>query len=102
MYLGRLVEQGPTKPVFARPAHPYTQALVAAVPQPDPDKRRTELELTGEIPSLRRRPSGCEFHTRCLYAQDRCRSERPELTEVAPGRWTACHRAQEIELAGVA
>ncbi|MSP48720.1 MAG: ABC transporter ATP-binding protein, partial [Alphaproteobacteria bacterium] len=66
MYLGRLVEQGPTRTVFARPAHPYTQALVAAVPQPDPDKRRTELELKGEIPSLRRRPAGCEFHTRCI------------------------------------
>jgi len=91
MYLGRLVEQGPTKPVFARPAHPYTQALVAAVPQPDPDKRRTELELTGEIPSLRRRPSGCEFHTRCLYAQDRCRVEAPGPTPLPGGREVRCH-----------
>ncbi len=91
MYLGRLVEQGPTKSLFARPAHPYTQALVAAVPQPDPDKRRTELELQGEIPSLRRRPSGCEFHTRCLYAQDRCRVEAPLPTPLPDGREVRCH-----------
>ena len=91
MYLGRLVEQGPTQSLFARPAHPYTQALIAAVPQPDPDKRRTELELQGEIPSLRRRPSGCEFHTRCLYAQDRCRVEAPKPTLLEGGREVRCH-----------
>ncbi len=91
MYLGRLVEQGPTRSVFARPAHPYTQALVAAVPQPDPDKRRDELELKGEIPSLRRRPSGCEFHTRCVHAQDRCRVEAPGPTPLPDGREVRCH-----------
>jgi len=91
MYLGRLVEQGPTRAVFARPAHPYTQALVAAVPQPDPDKRRDELELKGEIPSLRRRPSGCEFHTRCVYAQERCRVEAPLPTPLPGGREVRCH-----------
>lgn len=91
MYLGRLVEQGPTRSVFARPAHPYTQALVAAVPQPDPDKRRDELELKGEIPSLRRRPSGCEFHTRCVHAQDRCRVEAPRPMPLPDGREVRCH-----------
>jgi peptide/nickel transport system ATP-binding protein len=91
MYLGRLVEQGPTRTVFARPAHPYTQALMAAVPQPDPDKRRTDIELKGEIPSLRRRPSGCEFHTRCLYAQERCRVEAPAPVAFGDGREVRCH-----------
>jgi len=91
MYLGRLVEQGPTRSVFARPAHPYTQALVAAVPQPDPDKRRDHLELQGEIPSLRRRPSGCEFHTRCVHAQQRCKVEAPLPTALPGGREVRCH-----------
>jgi oligopeptide/dipeptide ABC transporter ATP-binding protein len=91
MYLGRLVERGPTREVFARPAHPYTHGLLAAVPQPDPDRRRDNVELTGEIPSLRTRPSGCEFHTRCAFAAPRCRAEPPSLTPVAPGRLVRCH-----------
>jgi oligopeptide/dipeptide ABC transporter ATP-binding protein len=91
MYLGRLVEQGPTRTVFARPAHPYTQALISAVPQPDPDKRRTELELKGEIPSLRRRPSGCEFHARCVHAQERCKVEAPPPVALGDGRQVRCH-----------
>ncbi len=91
MYLGRLVEQGSTRSVFAKPAHPYTHALLAAVPQPDPDRRREQLELQGEIPSLRRRPSGCEFHTRCIYAQARCRVEAPGPTSLGDGREVRCH-----------
>ncbi len=91
MYLGRLVEQGSTRSVFARPAHPYTHALLAAVPQPDPDRRREQLELQGEIPSLRRRPSGCEFHTRCIHAQARCRVEAPGPTSLGDGREVRCH-----------
>ena len=91
MYLGRLVEQGSTRSIFAKPAHPYTQALLAAVPQPDPDKRRDHLELQGEIPSLRRRPSGCEFHTRCVHAQARCRVEAPGPTSLGDGREVRCH-----------
>jgi peptide/nickel transport system ATP-binding protein len=91
MYLGRLVELGPTATVFARPAHPYTLALLAATPRPDPALRRTELELAGEIPSLANRPEGCEFHTRCPFAQPRCRAEAPVLRELAPGHRASCH-----------
>jgi oligopeptide/dipeptide ABC transporter ATP-binding protein len=91
MYLGRLVERGPTRDVFTHPAHPYTHGLLAAVPQPDPDRRRDNVELTGEIPSLRTRPSGCEFHTRCPFVAPRCRTEPPSLAPVAPGRLVRCH-----------
>ena len=91
MYLGRLVELGPTGAVFARPAHPYTLGLLEATPKPDPTRRRTELELKGEIPSLANRPRGCEFHTRCPFAQRRCRTEAPALRELAPGHWASCH-----------
>ena len=91
MYLGRFVEMGDTASVFARPAHPYTLGLLAAVPEPDPDRRREKLELEGEIPSLRRRPSGCEFHTRCPFARDKCRSEAPDYREIEPGRFASCH-----------
>jgi oligopeptide/dipeptide ABC transporter ATP-binding protein len=91
MYLGRIVEEGPTRAVFARPAHPYTHGLLAAVPQPDPDRRRHDVELKGEIPSLRHRPPGCEFHTRCPFVQARCRTEPPALAAVADGRRARCH-----------
>ena len=91
MYLGRLVEIGPTATVFARPAHPYTLALLAATPKPDPALRRTEVELKGEIPSLANRPRGCEFHTRCPFAQPRCLAEAPALRELAPGHRASCH-----------
>ena len=91
MYLGRFVEVGTTEEIFERPAHPYTLGLLAAVPEPDPDKRRDKLELEGEIPSLMRRPSGCEFHTRCPFAQAKCLSEAPEHKGVAPGHWASCH-----------
>ena len=91
MYLGRLVETGPTDDVFARPAHPYTHALLAAQPQPDPDRRRLTVELSGEVPSLRNRPPACEFHTRCPFAQPLCREVAPELREIAPQRRVRCH-----------
>ena len=91
MYLGRFVEAGATREIFRRPAHPYTLGLLAAVPEPDPDRRRDKLELQGEIPSLLGRPRGCEFHTRCPFVQDRCRREPPPRREVAPGRWASCH-----------
>jgi len=91
MYLGRFVEMGETAAIFKRPAHPYTLGLLAAVPEPDPDKRRDKLELQGEIPSLRNRPAGCEFHTRCPFAQDKCLHEAPMYQEVEPGRFASCH-----------
>ena len=91
MYLGRFVEQGSTEAIFGSPAHPYTEALLKAVPQPDPRRRRHTVSIEGEVPSLRLRPLGCEFHPRCAYAQTRCRSETPQEVEVAPQHRVRCH-----------
>jgi len=91
MYMGRFLEHGPTREVFARPLHPYTHGLLAAQPQPDPDKRRDNVELQGEVPSLARRPSGCEFHTRCPQARDLCRTARPEPQAFGPAHTHRCH-----------
>jgi peptide/nickel transport system ATP-binding protein len=93
MYLGSIVEMGSADDIFARPAHPYTQALISAVPVPDLDTQRANkrIVLTGDVPSPINPPSGCRFHTRCPVAQERCRSERPPLMEQSPGRKVACH-----------
>ena len=93
LYLGRLIETGPTRAVFANPKHPYTRSLIASEPQPDPRKRRTDLAIRGEIPSLLRRPTGCEFHTRCALAMDHCRTVAPELRQITPARSVRCHLA---------
>jgi peptide/nickel transport system ATP-binding protein len=90
MYLGRIVEIAPTAELFRAPNHPYTQALLANVPRLEGRKRRFEA-IKGEIPSPLAPPSGCHFHPRCPFAFARCRAERPALTEIAPGRWSACH-----------
>ncbi|MFZ5789386.1 MAG: ABC transporter ATP-binding protein [Pseudomonadota bacterium] len=91
MYMGRFVEHGPTQDVFAHAAHPYTRALLDAQPVPDPDRRGEEVVLRGEIPSLARRPPGCEFHTRCPWVQERCRRERPAVQLLAPDHSHRCH-----------
>ena len=92
MYLGRTVETGPTGEVIGNPLHPYTQALLKAVPEPDPDNRsRRRAVVTGEPPSPANPPSGCHFHPRCPYAFERCPVDDPGLQEVRPGHWVACH-----------
>jgi oligopeptide/dipeptide ABC transporter ATP-binding protein len=92
MYLGQIVEERPTEALFESPAHPYTEALLAAMPVADPTRRRVHPALAGEIPSLMRRPSGCEFHTRCPYADERCRTERPEPRRLPTGGMVSCHK----------
>ncbi len=91
MYLGKLVELGDTDTVIRRPLHPYTQALIAAVPVPDPSSKRIGEVISGEIPSPINPPSGCRFHTRCPYAHTRCAEEDPPLIEVEKNHWVACH-----------
>ena len=100
LYLGRVVESGPTGELLSVPAHPYTQALRSAVPEIDMAARRTRLVLPGEPPDAASPPPGCVFHPRCPLAIDRCATEVPALREVRPGRQAACHRAEEV-LAGV-
>ena len=91
MYLGRFVEQGSTETIFESPAHPYTEALLQAVPHPDPKRRRRTVSIEGEVPSLRMRPKGCEFHPRCAYAQARCKTETPGNTSIGAQHWVRCH-----------
>jgi oligopeptide/dipeptide ABC transporter ATP-binding protein len=93
MYLGKIVELTDADELYARPAHPYTQALISAVPIPDPevDKKRERIILEGEIPSPLDPPAGCNFLTRCAYVTERCLTEEPALSEAAPGHFAACH-----------
>lgn len=91
MYLGRIVELAPTRELFKRPSHPYTEALLSAVPVPDPKYQRKQIVLGGDVPSPINRPTGCHFHTRCPYAQERCKVEEPQLEEISPGHSVACH-----------
>jgi len=91
MYLGRIVEYADKKTLFTQPRHPYTEALLAAVPVPNPKLRREKRLLQGDVPSPINPPPGCTFHTRCPYAQERCRQEVPTLKEIAPGHGVSCH-----------
>ena len=91
MYLGRIVEYADTRSIFTRPQHPYTEALLSAVPVPDPAIKRNKLVLQGDVPSPVKPPSGCHFHTRCPYVVPRCRIESPPLREIAPGHHVSCH-----------
>jgi oligopeptide/dipeptide ABC transporter ATP-binding protein len=95
MYLGRIVEEGPAERIFTLPKHPYTEALLSAVPVPDPRAERRRIILEGEPPSPVRPPSGCPFHPRCQHPRkdDTCRTARPDLRELAPGHHAACHMA---------
>ena len=103
MYVGKMVEIASTKKIFEKPLHPYTEALLNAVPVPDPRKRKSEKKhLSGEVANPASPPSGCYFHPRCPYAQDICKTTKPTLEEVQPGRFVSCHRAKELDLTGIA
>ncbi len=101
MYLGQFVELAPTKELFYAPKHPYTEALMSAIPEVDPDQEMVPVHLEGEIPSPVNPPSGCRFHTRCPYVQDLCKTDMPEWQEIEKGRFTACHFADSLTLKGV-
>jgi oligopeptide/dipeptide ABC transporter ATP-binding protein len=101
MYVGRIVETAPTLALYTRPRHPYTEALLAAVPKPDPALRDSASAPIGEIADPSNPPPGCAFHPRCPYAVQRCRVELPVLQEIAPAHWSACHRTAELSLRGV-
>jgi oligopeptide/dipeptide ABC transporter ATP-binding protein len=94
MYLGKIVEIAPKREIFARPQHPYTEALLEAVPVPDPAIRKQRRVLEGDVPSPIAPPSGCRFHTRCPYVEERCKREEPPLQKISPGQWVACHLRQ--------
>jgi len=101
MYVGYLVEMAPTAELYHHPKMPYTEALLAAIPLPDPRNRTRPLKLPGDVPSPANPPAGCYFHPRCPYARDVCKIERPTLRLVGPEHWAACHFAEELTLKGV-
>ena len=100
MYLGRMVEFGQTEDLFAHPMHPYTEALLSAVPVADPTIQMERIPLQGEIPNPANPPSGCFFHPRCRYCTEKCSQAIPEYKELEPGHFVACHRAEELKLRG--
>jgi peptide/nickel transport system ATP-binding protein len=102
MYVGKIVEVAPTSALFDTPRHPYTEALLSAVPVPDPRLRAKRIVLEGDVADPSDPPPGCAFHPRCRYATERCRQVTPALEEVSPGHWVRCIRTQELALRGVA
>jgi len=102
MYVGQIVEFAPSVQLFARPLHPYTGALLSAIPVPDPRSRSERRPLTGEVANPAAPPSGCYFHPRCPFAVEKCKTTAPAWEEMEPGRFVHCHRAKELTLAGVA
>jgi peptide/nickel transport system ATP-binding protein len=101
MYVGKLVELSTTQDIYRKPLHPYTEALLASVPIPDPRVPVTSMILEGEVPDPSNPPAGCSFHPRCRYAQDRCKIEEPELRQIGGRGLAACHFADELDLSGV-
>jgi peptide/nickel transport system ATP-binding protein len=101
MYVGRIVELAETTEIFERPKHPYTAALLSAVPEPDPRVRSRRIVLQGEVANPAAPPSGCYFHPRCPYATTVCRAETPARQEISRGHFVSCHHAHELHLAGV-
>jgi peptide/nickel transport system ATP-binding protein len=101
MYLGKVVELAPAGEVYANPLHPYTEALLSAVPRTDPDQVTQRILLPGDVPNPADPPPGCKFHPRCRYAQDICQVEIPKWHDLADDHWVACHFADELALAGI-
>ena len=101
MYLGDIVETATSLALYANPMHPYTEALLSAVPKTNPDLETSRILLEGDVPSPATPPSGCKFHPRCRYAQDICSQEHPKLTELKPDHYVACHFAQTLNLSGI-
>jgi peptide/nickel transport system ATP-binding protein len=101
MYVGRIVEMATTEEIFSAPRHPYTEALLSAVPKPDPRLRSQRIVLQGEVADPANPPSGCYFHPRCRYAAEVCRKQTPVQEEIEPGHFVACHRARELSLRGI-
>ena len=101
MYVGKIAETAPTDELFNAPKHPYTAALMSAVPVPDPRIRSKMIPLEGDVPSPANPPSGCYFHPRCPHVVDVCRTDPPELEEISPNHYVSCHRARELELTGI-
>ncbi len=101
MYLGHIVETAPSVALYSNPLHPYTEALLSAVPKTNPDQKLDRILLEGDVPSPANPPSGCKFHPRCRYATEVCSQEHQKLIEVKPDHHAACHRARELDLAGI-
>jgi peptide/nickel transport system ATP-binding protein len=102
MYVGQMVELAERDAIFSKPKHPYTAALLASVPRPDPRLRQQRKPLPGEVANPASPPTGCYFHPRCAFAVDICKNVAPVWEEIEPGRWVRCHRARELDLPGVA
>ena len=95
MYLGSIVETGTSEQLFYQPLHPYTQALISAIPKTSPKDDKNRIILSGEVPTAANPPSGCKFHTRCKYATEKCRQEIPQDIEVEPGHFVRCHLVEK-------
>ncbi len=100
MYVGKIVELASTAELFSNPKHPYTEALMSAIPRPDPSPREKRVLLTGEVANPANPPSGCYFHPRCMYAKEICSAQEPAFEEITPGHYVKCHRARELSLTG--
>jgi oligopeptide/dipeptide ABC transporter ATP-binding protein len=101
MYLGSIVEMVPAQELYKNPKHPYTEALLSAVPSIDPNSHKIRIILSGEIPDSSNPPPGCKFHTRCRYTKEKCKAEVPAWDEISPGHWTLCHFSKTLNLHGI-
>jgi len=101
MYVGRMVEIARTEDLYTQPLHPYTEALLSAVPRPDPRRKSRRILLEGDVPDPSNPPTGCYFHPRCRYRQEQCASDAPALRDLGNGRYVACHYAEALALSGV-